>query len=145
MCNIWGMWGTVWQHWMLFVVVDKIANHIWLWNTVLTLILSKFVFIVLDIALAFSFWPTWHCLIAEVLATWVKFLDPSGYCTVIGCALLFCTTNVYDCFQGIKHLLPNFCMFICAAFKSREVKQYTKCQYSNYLDPTNHCRCLPWL
>ena len=35
------------------------------------------------------------------LATQVKFLEPSGYCTVINCTFTFCTTNIFGCFCGI--------------------------------------------
>ena len=45
--------------------------------------------------------PTWPCLIAKVFATQLKFLNPSGYCTVINCIFIFCTTNVFSCFSSV--------------------------------------------
>ena len=42
-----------------------------------------------------SFRLTWLCLIVEVLATRAKFLQSSGYCTVISFAVDFRTTNVF--------------------------------------------------
>ena len=44
-----------------------------------------------------SYRSTWSSLIVEVLATWAKFLKPSGYSTVINCAFAFHTTNVFSC------------------------------------------------
>ena len=62
-----------------------------------------------------SFRPTWHCLIIKVLATWVKFLQPSGYCSVINCAFTFHTRNVLGYFavimaqfELIEHKFPNY-------------------------------------
>ena len=46
-----------------------------------------------------GFWPTWPCLIVEVLATLAKFLELSGHCTVINCAFTF-FTNVFRYFLG---------------------------------------------
>ena len=51
----------------------------------------------------YSFRPIWTCLIIEVLATWVKFLEPSGYCTVTNCAFTFPATNVFVCFCSVMH------------------------------------------
>ena len=39
--------------------------------------------------------PTWAYLIIEVLITRAKFLQPSGYCTMINCTFTFCMTNVF--------------------------------------------------
>ena len=48
-----------------------------------------------------GFRPTWPCLIIKVLATWVKFLEQSGYCTVINFAFTFHSTNDFSCFYGV--------------------------------------------
>ena len=70
---------------------------------------------------------TWPCLIIKVLAAWVKFLKPSGYCVVINCTFTFSTTNVFTCCPGViaQFKLVNIssqiricCTFINAAFKS---------------------------
>ena len=42
-----------------------------------------------------------HVLSVKVLATQAKFLQPSDYCTVINCAFILFTTNVFDYFHGI--------------------------------------------
>ena len=61
-----------------------------------------------------GFKSTWHSLIDKVLTTWTKFLEPSGYCSVINCVFIFDTINVFCCFGGviahfqlIKYKLPN--------------------------------------
>ena len=48
-----------------------------------------------------AFKPTWLYLIVKVLATWVKFLEPSGYCTMINSVFPFCTTNIFGCFHDV--------------------------------------------
>ena len=48
-----------------------------------------------------AFMPTWPCLIVEFLPIQVKFLEPSGYCTVINCTFTFHTKNVLGCFFNI--------------------------------------------
>ena len=35
----------------------------------------------------------------------VKFLEQSGYCTVINCTFIFCTTNIFGCFC---HIMTQF-------------------------------------
>ena len=62
-----------------------------------------FLFVVEQDLKSQAFRPTWPCLIVEVLATSVKFFQPSGYCT----------SNVFGCFRGIityfeliKHKFP---------------------------------------
>ena len=49
-------------------------------------------------------------LIVKVFATWVKFLEPSGYCTVINCTFTFCTINV------LKHLVTVLWSTACSPF-----------------------------
>ena len=64
-----------------------------------------------------SFKPDWPCLIVEVLAIWVKFLEPSNHS--------FYLTNIFDCFHSVMAPVQTCkvckflcCSFICAAFKS---------------------------
>ena len=55
----------------------------------------------------------WHCLIVEVLANRVKFIQPSGHCTVIHCAHTFLPCvfrrlhEVIVQFELRKHMFPN--------------------------------------
>ena len=49
-----------------------------------------------------AFRSTWPCLIVEVLVTWPKFLEPSGYCTVINCVFTLDPTYVFGCFRNIR-------------------------------------------
>ena len=58
---------------------------------------------------------TWTYLIIEVLVTLVKFLEPSGYCTVNNCLFTFHTINVFGCFHNtmaqftlIKHKFLSY-------------------------------------
>ena len=60
------------------------------------------------------FWHIWSCLIIKFLATQVKFLEPSGYCAMIYCAITFHTENVFGSFhcsmakfEIIKHKFLN--------------------------------------
>ena len=62
----------------------------------------------------YGFRSTWPCLIIEVLGTQVRFLEPSGYLTVIKCTFTFCTTNFFGwfyCFIAqfklVQHKFPN--------------------------------------
>ena len=45
--------------------------------------------------------PAWPCLIIKVLATQTKFLEPSGYCTVINYDFTFHTTNSFGSFRDV--------------------------------------------
>ena len=61
-----------------------------------------------------GFRSTWPCLVVEVLVIRVKFLEPSGYCTVINCTFTFGPTNIFDYISGImtqfklmKHKFPK--------------------------------------
>ena len=71
-----------------------------------------------------SFWPTLLCRIVEVLATRLKFLQPSSYCSVINCTLIFHATNffffclfagVMSQFELVKHNFPNKTIFPCSS------------------------------
>ena len=48
--------------------------------------------------------PTCPCLVVKLLATWVKFVEPSGYCTVINCTLTFHSMKFFGCFHSIMAL-----------------------------------------
>ncbi len=81
---------------------------------VLWVLLARFASMAWSTALKSSFRLTWPCLIVEVLATQMKFLEPSGYCTMINCASTFRTTNTFGCFCCImvqfglvKYKFPN--------------------------------------
>ena len=39
--------------------------------------------------------PAWLCFIIEFVAAQVKFLESSGYCTLIDCIFTFCAVNVF--------------------------------------------------
>ena len=73
-----------------------------------------------------NFRPTWPCLMVEVLATRVKFLEPFDYYTMINCTFTFCTTNVFGFFRSVmtQFELVKYKFFttlhvhICTAFKS---------------------------
>ena len=99
-----------------------------------------------------AFRPTWPCLIVKVLAAWAKFLEQSGYCTVI---FTFCTTNFFFTFcktnffffgGGFNDIIVQFklkvpkldYMFICTAFKLQSKAM------QKGVDTTNHSRYLPW-
>ena len=86
-----------------------------------------------------SFRPTSPCLIIEVLATWVKFLERSAYCIVINCTFTFHTTNVFGSFCNIRIQLwlnsqtKLCCTSICAALKSHT--EWSNAQLSQYYQP----------
>ena len=97
-------WGTIWQ-------LQMLLQKLWSWLTeldcellsspdALWLLLVKFASSLEHGPWIHDFRPTWSCLIIEVLATWEKFLEPSGYCFMITCALIFCTTNAVGCFHS---------------------------------------------
>ena len=49
-----------------------------------------------------TFSPISSCLIVEIVAIQAKFLEQSGYCTVISVTFTFQnTTNGFGCFHGI--------------------------------------------
>ena len=48
----------------------------------------------------YGFRPNEPCLIDEAFATWSKFLEPAGYCTVINLAFIFRTTKVFGYIRG---------------------------------------------
>ena len=52
-------------------------------------------------------WPATLCLIVDVLAAQVKFLEPLGYRTVTDCAFNF-RTNVFTCLRDIIAQLVNY-------------------------------------
>ena len=50
------------------------------------------------------FRPTWSCLIVQILAIRTKFLELSGYCTVINSLFTFLLTNPLCCFHSVTAL-----------------------------------------
>ena len=81
--------------------------------------LTRFAFIARNCFKIHAFRSTWPRLILEVLATWAKFLQPSGYFTVIKFTFIFCATNVFAYFRGV--MLQLRLMFLCGAFKLHTV------------------------
>ena len=73
-----------------------------------------------------TFSSTCLSLIIKVLATQAKYLEPSGYCTVINCTFTFHAANICGSLRSVmvqfeltKLMFPNqCCTFICASFKS---------------------------
>ena len=96
------------------------------------LIISKFVSMTLKRGLRIcSFSSVWLCLIIKVLAIWVKFLELSGYCTVINYAFTFYLTNIFgylsvmDQLDLIKHNIPHFkSQYEILAFRSHSKTMY---------------------
>ena len=80
-----------------------------------------------------DFRSTWPYLIAD-LANWAKFLEPSGYCTVIKCTFIFCTTNVFGCFHSV---IPQFELikhkFLHCMFISRPSKPHRESSYAQHI------------
>ena len=89
----------------------------------------------------YAFRPIWPCLIIEILATWVKFLEPFSYCTIINCTFTYCTADVFGCFcdfmaqfKLVKHIsspIRLHCTFISMAFKSHI--EWSNAQYISTL------------
>ena len=103
-----------------FAKVMKLTNHTGLWDTGYTrffpsashCICCNVFEHVLEIHDFRLYWP---CLIIDVLESWAKFLEPSGYGIVINCRFTLCLANVsgwYCCvmavFQLVKYLLSKF-------------------------------------
>ena len=93
----------------------------------LWMLLARFDSMTWNTAFGSSFILSWPCLIIKVLATWMKFLKLSGYCTLVNCVFTICTTNVFGffhcviaLFELVKHKFSNYihCTFICVSFKS---------------------------
>ena len=105
-----------------FAEVMKVTNHTGFWDDELTwfspsatrrIYLNGF-----EHGLGIhSFRLTWPGLIIKVLTTRSKFLQPSGYCTVINSSVTFNIINVFVCFWDVitqfafvKHKFPNYIM-----------------------------------
>ena len=91
---------------------------------------------------------SWPCLIIKVLAIWANFLEPSGYCIVINCAFMFCTTNVFGCSCDVMNKFLNYAILhvhLCGFQIPHRVEQCTMCQCTNYHYTINHSEYLPWL
>ena len=48
-----------------------------------------------------GYWPTWTCMIIDILGTRAKFLELSVFCTAINCTFTFRRTIVCDYFHGV--------------------------------------------
>ena len=81
-----------------------------------------------------AFRLTWLCLIVKLLATWAKFLEPSGYCAVINCTpfaqQIFLVASV-KLWPGLNSwsssLIRLYYTFICAVFKSHMEWNNARC------------------
>ena len=60
-----------------------------------------------------EFWPTWLCLIIDIIATRAKFYEPSYYFTVTNCAHTFCTIKVFVCFRFELANHKFQCILLC--------------------------------
>ena len=91
--------------------------------------LTTFASIAWNMALESSFRPSSLGNIVEVLATQPKFLQPSGFCTVINYATTFCTTNVFGFFCGVMahfKLIKRY----CTPPRSPELEPHHQMQFS---------------
>ena len=152
------MSSTIWQLWMVLL-------RSWRWQTMLDceILMPDNLSVTHWICLYSSEYkltihglmPISPCLIVEVLTTWGKFIQPSGYNTLIYCAFTLYKTDVFDCFCDIiaqfllvKHKLLNETMWhinLCSFQITYDAKKCTRCQYTNYHNTTNHSWYLPWL
>ena len=80
-----------------FVEVVKLTKLHWTMRCWIWVLLARFTSMVCNSLKIYGFRPTWSCLIIKVLTTQTKFLEQSGYCTVINYTFNF-QTNVFDCF-----------------------------------------------
>ena len=99
---------------VMFAEAVKVMNNPGLWDAaeLISYSLSATYLNGLEIGLGIqSFLPIWYYLIFEVLATWAKFLKPSGYCPVINCTISFHTTYIFGCFMAqfkiVKYKFQN--------------------------------------
>ena len=126
----------------------KVLNHIELWDTEFAWCSQSAIHQVCLYGLEHNlgihdFRPTWPCQIVKVLATWVKFLESSSYCTVINCAFIFHTTNIFGSFYSIiwsvwicKTLSSQMglhCMFICAIWSKAKLVTNHQLRWDNQL------------
>ena len=96
-------------HWMLltgFEKVVKVTNDTGLWDAKLTWLSQISTHQICLYALAHglgihNFSSTCSYFFVEGLAFRANFSEPSGYCTVVNCALAFCTKNIFGCFCGV--------------------------------------------
>ena len=86
-------------------------------------------------------------LIIDIVANRAKFLQTSGYCTVVNYAFTFCKMNISDFLHGViahfelvKRKFLNWSTFnvpLCRFQITHAMKQCTTCQRTNYNDPPN--------
>ena len=118
----------------------KVTNHIGLWVAKLT----WFAFMASSTASLriHCFKPTWPYLIIDVFAIKVRFLEPSGYCSLVNCHLL-CNKYFWLLmahFKLLKYKFPNYTtlyVHLCSFQISHGVK-HCMFQCTNYHDTTNH-------
>ena len=72
----------------------------------------------------YGFWPTWPSSSVKVLVTRVKFLQPSGYCSVLNCAFTFWKTSFElspSRYSWSYICKTRICSYIGATFKLNSV------------------------
>ena len=133
-----------------FVVVVKVMNHTWLWNSdsnqySLNNIHQIYLYGLGHSLRICSYRPTWPCMLVKVLTTQAKFIEPSDYCTVINCAVNFCTTNDFGFFHGImaqfefvEHKLLNWTMLYVHLCSFQIKHRVNQCRTTKIL-PTLAC------
>ena len=94
----------------------------------------------------YTYKPIWLFLMIKVLATWAKFLQPSGYCTVINlylhflCNKCFLVDSMVLCFISVDLAVSFWIMLhihLCDFQISHGVEQSATCQHTNYHNTTN--------
>ena len=118
-CIILVMWSQIIAVPDAFAIAVKLMSHTGLWHTKFSWCFMSTTHWIYHYDLEHSFEihgfrPTWPCMIIKILATWAKFLKPSGYCIEINCTFPFPTKSVFGCFcsviahfELIKHKFPN--------------------------------------
>ena len=97
-----------------FVEIVMVMNYTGLWDTKFAWYSLFGTHRIYFYCLGSSFILIWPCPIVEVLASWAKFLEASGYCTEINSTVAFRETKVFVCFSGgmaqlelVKHKFQN--------------------------------------
>ena len=122
--RIWGSLGDL--HIYCFPNFSTLVfPRLWRWWTTLDcklpsspdtlrVLLTKFTSMTLSMASGPSFRPIRPCPIVQVLIILAKFIEPSGYCSVINCTFTSGAPNLLGCFHSVmflfelaKHKFPN--------------------------------------
>ena len=145
-CNTWATWDTIRQ-------LQMLLPWLWKWRTTLDCAMPNSpvnlrVLLIRYASMASEstfFRPTRPCLIVKVLATRAKFLESSGYCTVINYAFTFRTTNIFGSSYGViapfKFVEHKFFMLHVHLWSfqiTHRMKQCLTYQHNNYNDTANH-------